>query len=116
MSTVLPLIDRATLYRLTLDVGEENAIMLLGSLKAEILASQKKLEKYLALQEWALFENQAHALKSASRSFGAMQLGEACMVLEQAAKEARYAYLKTEVVKFNGIVTATLTEYSSLEK
>ena len=86
MGSLLPLVDKPVLDRLTADVGEESAAFLLTSLKKEIQKSGSELAAFAAGGDYQQLEVQAHALKSAARSFGALRLGEACQALEQAAK------------------------------
>lgn len=109
-----PLLDQAVYDRMVADVGAETAKMLLESLKGEIKNSRDKLEAYLSDKDIALFENQAHALKSAARSFGAMQLGESCLSLEMAAKDKALGRMIDLMVEFRVTVSATLKEYEKV--
>ena len=103
-----PILDQQVLNGLIADVGEETATMLLQSLTREIEGSRDKLETYLVDEDLALFENQAHALKSAARSFGAIRLGESCLSLELAAKEKALSKMTELMPEFRATVTETL--------
>ena len=81
-----PLLDKPVLDRLAAEVGEESAAFLLDSLKKEIRNSGCELLQHASSGDLEQLEIQAHALKSAARSFGAMRLGEACQAIEFAAK------------------------------
>tara|TARA_R110002096_G_scaffold328994_3_gene522964 strand:+ start:749 stop:1096 length:348 start_codon:yes stop_codon:yes gene_type:complete len=107
----MPLLDRKALDRLVLDVGLETTQMLLASLKTEIESSGRKLSEYFAVRDRRLLENQAHALKSAARSFGALQLGESCLALEEAARSSDFSKLTSLMREFQQVSAATLIEY-----
>jgi len=105
----LPLLDQDVLDRLKSDVGPESAAILLTSLKAEILNGQAKLAVYVSTGDMHMLETQSHALKSAARSFGAMQLGGICRQLELSAKEkAAIALQQGLLSQFNDISRKTL--------
>lgn len=107
----MPLLDRRVLDRLALDVGLETTQMLLASLKTEIESSGRKLSEHFAERDTRLLENQAHALKSAARSFGALQLGESCLAIEEAARTADFSKLTSLMREFQQVSSATLIEY-----
>ena len=106
-----PVLDREVLKGLITDVGKDTADMLLQSLTREIEGSKDKLEAYLVDENIPLFENQAHALKSAARSFGAIRLGECCLSLELAAKEKALPKMTELMPEFRIIVSATLKAF-----
>lgn len=106
-----PLLDKTILDRLALDVGDETTQMLIDSLKTEIETSEHKLVEHLSKKDYRLMENQAHALKSAARSFGALQLGDSCLALEEAARAADFQTLDSLMQDFKTISAATLLEY-----
>jgi len=59
---------------------------LLDSLKNEISQGCAAMVDYLDSDNMALLENQAHALKSAARTFGAQRLAGVCVRLEENAR------------------------------
>lgn len=107
----MPLLDKPVLDRLTADVGEESAAFLIGSLKNEINRTGDALEVLAAKGELEQVEIQAHALKSAARSFGAMQLGETCYAIEQAAKASRKAEVDTLLIELRSISAKTISAF-----
>ncbi len=111
MTENFPLLDQSVIDRLALDVGEKTARMLVESLIVEIESSGRKLETHLSDGDVKLVENQAHALKSAARSFGAMQLGESCLALEEAARASDMQKLGALMKEFKTISDATLQKY-----
>lgn len=110
MGDTYPVFDESVFERMKSDVGEDIALMLLGSLKEEITKGARSLKQHFANQNYHLLENQAHALKSAVRSFGAMKLGEACLALELAGKETRpWSDLEPLMRDFESISKETLS-------
>lgn len=82
----LPIFDRSAWDQLSSDVGPDSVVILLASLKNEIRMGEAAMQDYLQASDMALLENQAHALKSAARTFGALRLGELCFAIEKYAK------------------------------
>lgn len=110
-----PLLDTSVIDRLSLDVGADTTKMLLESLKNEIEQSGQKIMDHLSNKDCRLLEIQAHALKSAARSFGALQLGESCLALEEAARASDFQTLERLIKDFKNISAATLHEYGFKE-
>lgn len=109
MPETIALIDASAIARLKSDVGPESASLLVKSLKKEITKSCGDLANHISSNDLHMAETQAHALKSAARSFGAMQLGEACYKLEQAAHQARpQTALQAIFSEMEGCVEETL--------
>lgn len=86
MEGQLPILDATVLAKLKADVGDDAAVFLIDSLIKEIRSAQTTLTEYVRTNDMHLLENQAHALKSATRSFGALRLGAICAALEEGAK------------------------------
>jgi len=86
MTDKLQILDVAVLDVLKVDVGAESLPVLVNSLISEIRSGEARLVEYLNIDDAALLENQAHALKSATLSFGAVKLGDICLRLEDCAK------------------------------
>ena len=107
----MPLLDKPVLDRLTADVGEESAAFLIGSLKNEINRTGDALEVLTAKGDLEQVEIQAHALKSAARSFGAMQLGETCYEIEQAAKAACKAKVEGLLGELKAVSADTISAF-----
>ncbi|GHF12382.1 hypothetical protein GCM10017044_02910 [Kordiimonas sediminis] len=80
---MLDLRQSATVQQLISDVGEDAFLMLSEALIAEIQNAQQSLPRYLADKDWHMLEVDAHAMKSAARSFGAEALADACLDLEK---------------------------------
>ena len=81
---VFALLDGEVVRELEGDVGSDMLPILLQSLRNEIVSADKAMTAYLVEGEIRLLRNQAHALKSAARSFGMLRLGEACFDIETA--------------------------------
>lgn len=113
MGGQLPLVDKPVLDRLAAEVGEESASFLLNSLMQEIRDSGSELVQHASVGDLNQLEIQAHALKSAARSFGAMRLGEACQALEFAAKGDASAELARLLDQFRAISEETLEAFST---
>ncbi len=107
----MPLLDKPVLDRLTADVGEESAAFLIGSLKNEISRTRDALEDLAAKGDLEQVEIQAHALKSAARSFGAMKLGETCYAIEQAAKASSQSKVNGLLVELRSISADTISAF-----
>ena len=68
------------------DVGVEAYGILVAALREEIENGQSTLRRHYDDGNWRRLEVDAHALKSACRSFGADQLANSCMAIEKAAE------------------------------
>ena len=79
--------DDRVLVQLAHDVGEETVPILLNSFQKEIKTSRQTIRGCLQSGDYALMETTAHAFKSVSASFGALQLSEKCLAMELGAKE-----------------------------
>ncbi|WP_417462302.1 Hpt domain-containing protein [Kordiimonas sp.] len=111
MGGQMPLLDQPVLDRLTADVGQESAAFLVSSLKQEIAKTGTALARFASEGDLEQLEIQAHALKSAARSFGAMRLGEACLALEEAARAERAAEIDGLIRRFRSISRETLDAF-----
>ncbi|WP_262692860.1 Hpt domain-containing protein [Kordiimonas aestuarii] len=111
MGGQMPLLDQPTLDKLTADVGEESAAFLIGSLKQEIERTGSALAEHALKGELEQVEIQAHALKSAARSFGAMRLGETCLAIEEAARAARAPEMEGLISRFRLISAETIAAF-----
>ena len=87
MTETLPLLDQGTLQSLKCDVGEKTFGLLVASMRRELSNGDSDLRAACEASDWSALERQAHALKSASRTFGAERLGQACERLEAAARD-----------------------------
>lgn len=113
MGGQMPLLDQPVLDRLTADVGQESAEFLVSSLKQEIEKTGSALAQCASEGDLEQLEIQAHALKSAARSFGALRLGEACFALEEAARADRAGEIDGLMVRFRSVSAATLEAFGS---
>jgi len=112
MGEDLPILDKRVLATLTRDVGETSAAFLIESLKVEIRSSERQLLGFAESNNMPGLENQAHALKSAVRSFGAMRLGALCMALEASAKlENNGPEIEALLANFNSVATVTIAAF-----
>lgn len=84
------LLDKAVIEMRRGEVGDVLP-RLLDALRGEIASRMTTLRPAFEAGDPHTVEVQAHALKSAARSFGAMQLGELCAQMELAAKTGRPA-------------------------
>lgn len=111
----LPVLDKKILAKLCSDLGEESADFLIKSLVKEIHNSEAVIVEYADTRNMHMLENQAHALKSAVRSFGALKLGADCLALEESAKAGKNA---SEIAKliadFKFTAAETLKVFANL--
>ncbi|MFC4348672.1 Hpt domain-containing protein [Kordiimonas lipolytica] len=112
MGGQIPLLDMPVLDRLAAEVGKESAAFLLDSLKQEIRNSGCELMQHASVGDLEQLEIQAHALKSAARSFGAMRLGEACQAIEYAAKADGSPEIEGLLSQFQIISEETLEAFN----
>lgn len=116
MGAHLPLLERPILAKLEVDVGAESAAFLIQSLKDEIRTGQSVLVQYAADDDMHQLETQAHALKSAARSFGALRLGAACMAIEEQARSATGKQVLGALLdEFGEVSAATLAAFEELD-
>ncbi|PCI63445.1 MAG: hypothetical protein COB37_04935 [Kordiimonadales bacterium] len=109
MTEVFALLDDEIVQGMEREVGSDMLPILLQSLRNEIVSADKAMTAYLAEDEIALLRNQAHALKSAARSFGMLQLGEACFDIESAATgEVLLETIETLLVAFREVANSSL--------
>lgn len=87
MNSELPLSDPDTLAQLTRDVGEEAMPVLMAAFDKELSSSADVIHDSFQRRDLALLETTAHALKSATASFGALRLSEVCKAIEFAARD-----------------------------
>jgi HPt (histidine-containing phosphotransfer) domain-containing protein len=104
-------VDKPVLDKLAAEVGKESAAFLLDSLVKEIKTSGCELSEHASSRNYEQLEVQAHALKSAARSFGAMQLGEACQALEHAAKAESEPEISGLLTRFRAVSEETLAAF-----
>lgn len=114
MGGQMPLVDKPVLDKLAMEVGEESAAFLLDSLKKEIKQSGCELSQHATSGNLEQLEVQAHALKSAARSFGALRLGEACQEIEHAAKAERAPDMDGLIAKFRTVSEETLKAFAQV--
>lgn len=101
--------DDRVLVQLAHDVGEETVPILLTSFQKEIETSRQTIRDCLKSGDFALMETTAHAFKSVSASFGALQLSEGCLAVELAAKEKTDAkQIQTLVGELELVADATV--------
>ncbi len=109
MSGQFPILDLEVIDQLAKDVGVETMSMLLASLTEEIQSTQQALTQFFEEGNMVQLGIRAHALKSAARSFGAMQLGEMCALLEkEAGADGGPEHIKGWLDVFNNQAAATL--------
>jgi HPt (histidine-containing phosphotransfer) domain-containing protein len=109
----LPILDQTALNRLKADVGPDSAAFLIESLKSEIKAGEQAFPEHVAAGDLSALEIQAHALKSAARSFGAMRLGEICLLLEQGAKARTTDGLSSALKDFEKACSEALAAFDT---
>jgi len=86
MSGEFPILDPDPFERLKAEVGDETARVLMASFKAEVEDALEALFAHHAAANWKLLDVESHALKSTSRTFGALALGEAAEKVEKQAE------------------------------
>ncbi len=87
----MPIKDDAVLAQLARDVGDDALPVLMKALAKELTQSAETIHKSLGSADYALLETTAHALKSATASFGALRLSEVCKSIEFAARDGSAA-------------------------
>ncbi|WP_417450117.1 Hpt domain-containing protein [Kordiimonas sp.] len=107
----MSLLDKKVLDKLTNDVGEESVEFLVGSLKQEIERTGLAISEHLSKGEIEQVEIQAHALKSAARSFGAMPLGDICQAIEEAARASRTSEIAGLMKRFRFVSAETIAAF-----
>ncbi len=75
--------------------------------------SAEKIQQAYAAEQWQEIGSQAHALKSSSRSVGALALGEVCAKLEKSGKDQDEAQLHDLLKRFNTELELALEAISS---
>ncbi len=88
---MMAMIDENEIDRLVADIGLDDFKMLLDAFLKEYNSKIKSLKSNLNTTNHDLLELDSHTLKSLARTFGAIELGEACSQLEQAAKHREKA-------------------------
>ena len=85
------MIDENEIDRLVADIGPDDFKMLLDEFFKEYSSKLDSLSRNLNTTNHELLELDSHTLKSLARTFGAVELGDACAKLEQAAKHQEQA-------------------------
>jgi len=102
------LLDRQTLEELRAAVGPGQLPRLLRDFAEETRA---RLGRILALSDLGMVEDEAHGLKSAAGTFGAVALRDAAAAIERAARGGDRAGLSTLLDALGALVEASLTAY-----
>ena len=84
------IIDENEINGLISDIGREDFIILLNAFLSECSSKLNSLKDNLDKTEHDQLELDSHTLKSLSRTFGAVALGDACSKLENAAKNQEH--------------------------
>lgn len=112
MTQGMPIKDDAVLAQLARDVGEDALPMLMQALAKELIQSAETIHRSLVSADCALLETTAHALKSATASFGALRLSDVCKSIEFAARDGSAADdLASLVVQMDGVIVETRKAY-----
>jgi len=82
-----PLCDHTVLEQLKQQLGIENFAEVLQLFLQELYDVCPQLKEAADQKDFATLAHLAHRLKGSSRNLGALQLGDACQTLEQAARE-----------------------------
>jgi len=82
-------INQKTLDALAREVGSSTIPVLVKSLCDEIRSGIGNFNTYFSNEDWRALEVEAHALKSATLSFGAEKISGACRAIEYSIKENR---------------------------
>lgn len=112
MNNELPLRDADTLAQLTHDVGEEAMPVLMAAFGKELSSSAGVIHDSFQCGDLALLETTAHALKSATASFGALHLSEVCKAIEFAARDGvDQSLLSPLLQQMDGLISETRKAY-----
>ena len=111
-------LEEAILQNLSSEIGADMLPSLLDSLLQELAQAQIALQKSYDGQDFEQFEIKAHSIKSAARSFGALELGEAAYILEQQGrkKALTQAAFADYIQKCDRAVTALKAYHASLSE
>jgi HPt (histidine-containing phosphotransfer) domain-containing protein len=82
-------INQKTLDALAREVGSSTIPVLVKSLCDEIKSGIRNFNTYFTNEDWRALEVEAHALKSATLSFGAEKISDTCRSIEYSIKENR---------------------------
>ena len=107
------MIDENEIDRLIADIGLDDFKMLLNAFLKEYISKLESLSRNLNATNHELLELDSHTLKSLARTFGAVELGDACAKLEQAAKHQEQASYHDF---FEAIQTSGTTAVKALEE
>ncbi|WP_262693183.1 Hpt domain-containing protein [Kordiimonas aquimaris] len=91
-----PLLDQSVLDSLLGSVEPAAMPVLMQSLEREIGDSEAGILETAGKLDWALLEVKAHALKSATASFGAMRLSALLLLMEENARETQDAVVLSQ--------------------
>ena len=112
----MAMIDENEINRLIADIGLDDFKMLLDAFLKECSSKIDSLRRNLDTTNHDLLELDSHTLKSLARTFGAIELGDACAKLEQAAKNHKKAnyheYFEAIQTSGNSAVEAFQKKYS----
>ena len=109
----MAMIDENEIDRLIVDIGTVDFKMLLDAFFTEYSSKIDSLNRNLNTTDHDLLELDSHTLKSLARTFGAIELGDACAKLEQAAKHRKKANYREF---FEAIQTSGNSAVEALQK
>ncbi len=112
MTSELPLRDPETLEQLVSDVGAETMPILMSAFGKELSSSAEVIHDSFERRDLALLETTAHALKSATASFGALRLSDVCKTIEFAARDGSDPdCLQPLLEQMDGLISKTREVY-----
>lgn len=110
------MIDENEIDHLIADIGLDDFKMLLDAFFSEYIHKIDSLDRNSKSADHELLELDSHTLKSLARTFGAVELGDACAKLEQAAKHQEQAnyqgFFEAIQTSGNSAVDALQKKYS----
>jgi len=103
------LLDTTVLDRLEGEVGSDAVGFLIESLRKEVLEGGPEMERLISIGDIEQLQTLAHGIKSAARTFGALELGDTCEALESAAQgKQSSADLAALIARFRELSESTL--------
>ena len=105
------MVNNETIQRLTIDVGKETALLLLGVFSEELNDYFQQLSDLPTILH---IREKSHAIKSSAASFGADELAEFACECENRVKMGQDLWVMEQFPRFLGILQETAMKYHDL--
>ena len=105
------MVNNETIHRLTIDVGKETALLLLGVFSDEL---QEYLQQLKDLPTILHIKEKSHAIKSSAASFGADELADFACECENRVKMGQDLWVMDQFPRLLDILRKTAMTYQEL--